>query len=110
MLVSLGPARAHSLAAYAVGWIVSFLPLVVAVALAALFLRDNILGYVAVLFCLQLADPIRQLFSQPNAFFRWNGAALAFLTAVVLIWMLGTTGGTEVKAGDSGSGPASPTA
>ncbi len=110
ILVSLGPARAHSLGAYAVGWVGTFLPLVVAVALAALFLRDNILGYVAVLFCLQLADPLRQLFSQPNAFFGWNGVALAFLAGVVLIWMLVAPGDTEGTAGDSGSGPALPAA
>ncbi len=110
ILASLGPARAHSLAAYAVGWVESFLPLVVAVGLVVLFLRNNILGYVAVLFCIQLADPLLESFSQPNAFFRWNGVALAFLAALVLIWMLGATGGTEETAGDSGSGPVSPAA
>jgi hypothetical protein len=108
ILVSLGPARAHSLAAYAVGWVGNFLPLVVAVGLVALFLRDNILGYVAVLFCIQLAEPLLESFSQPNTFFLWNGVALAFLVALVLIWMLGATGGTEETAGDSGPGPASP--
>jgi len=110
MLVSLGPARAHSLAAYAVGWVENFLPLVVAVGLIALFLRNNILGYVAVSFCTQLAGPLVVSFWQPNAFFRWNGVALGLLGVLVLIWMLGITGGTEGTAGDSGSGPASPAA
>jgi membrane protease YdiL (CAAX protease family) len=110
VLVSLGPGRAHSLAAYVVGWTEDFLPLAAAVAVAVLFLRDNILGYVAVIFCLQVADPLRQLFSQPNAFFRSNGVALTLLAALVLIWMLGLAGGGEETAGDAGPGPALPAA
>jgi hypothetical protein len=103
ILVSLGPARAHSLAAYGIGWAESFLLLLVAVGVVALFLHDNILSYVAVLFCVQLGNPLLELFSQPNAFLRWNGVALTFLAALVLIWMLVATGGMEVTAGDSGS-------
>jgi hypothetical protein len=110
ILVSLGPGRAHSLAGYAVGWVEDFLPLAVAVAVAALFLRENILGYVAVVFCLQLADPLWQLFSQPNAFFRSNGVAVVLLAALVLIWMLGLAGGGEEAAGDVGPGPVLPAA
>ena len=59
------------------------------------FLRDNILAYLMVLFCTQVAGPIVELLSQANSFFVENGVALALLTAVVLVWMVWSPGGVE---------------
>jgi hypothetical protein len=108
VLVSLGPSQAHSLAAYAVGWVASFLPLLVAVGVAGLFLRDNILAYVAVLLCTQSAGPLLESFSQPHEFFRWNGVALGVLIAATLIWMMRAPGRAEGTATGPGSPPAAP--
>jgi Type II CAAX prenyl endopeptidase Rce1-like len=108
LLVSLGPPQAHSLAAYAVAWAGNFIPLLVAVAGVGLFLRDNLLAYVLVIFCGQVAQPLLKSFSQPNSFFLWNGALLALLSGAVLIWMLWAPGGRELPAADSGPAPSSP--
>ena len=69
VLVSLGPTHAHSLAAFGVGWVMDLLPLLVAAVVVGFFLRDNILAYLMVLFCVQAAEPLVDLFSQPNMFF-----------------------------------------
>jgi membrane protease YdiL (CAAX protease family) len=95
VLVSLGPSHAHSLATFAVGWVMSFLPLLVATGVVAFFLRDNILAYLMVLFCVQVADPLVDLFAQSNTFFLENGVALALLAGAVLVWMLWSPGGAE---------------
>ena len=100
-LVALGPTHAHSLAGFAVGWLAAFLPLAVAVGVAALFLRDNILGYFMVFLCIQFVEPLVTLFSQPNAFFHRNGAVLACLVAALLIWMLWAPGDSEGVTGAS---------
>jgi membrane protease YdiL (CAAX protease family) len=96
--VSLGPSRVHSLAAFGVGWVMNLIPVVVAVAIVILFLRDNLLAYVAVLFVAQAAEPIVELFSQPNRFFFQNGAILALLAGVVLGWLMWSKGGVEGAA------------
>lgn len=88
LLVALGPAGAHSVAEYALGWLMRFLPLVAGVIVLAVFFRNNLLAYVASAFISAVAAPLVDLFSQPNSFTRWNGAALAILTAIVLIWLL----------------------
>jgi hypothetical protein len=95
LLVSLGPTHAHSLAAFGVGWVMSLLPLLVAAVVVGLFLRDNILAYLMVLFCTQVAEPLMDLFSQPNPFFLQNGVALALLAGALLVWMLWSSGGVE---------------
>ena len=61
----------------------------------AYFLRDNILAYLMVLFCLQVAEPLVDLFTQSNKFFLHNGVALALLSGAVLVWMLWTNGRSE---------------
>jgi hypothetical protein len=66
---------------------------VVAVALVFWFFRDNILAYLAVIFCLQVAQPLISFFSQPVSFYRWNGLLLAGLAILVLAWMF--LGGRE---------------
>lgn len=85
---SLGPARAHSLAAFGAGWVMSALPLLVAALVIALFFRNNILAYVTVIFGAQAAEALVSLFAQPNRFFLQNGVVLALLTAAVLVWLL----------------------
>jgi membrane protease YdiL (CAAX protease family) len=95
VLVSLGPTHAHSLASFGVGWLMNFLPLVVAALMVRFFLRDDILAYLIVLFCTQVAEPLVGLFAQPNAFFLQNGVALALLAGAVLVWMLWSSGGAE---------------
>ena len=97
VLVSLGPTHAHSLAEFGVGWVMSLLPLLVAVVLVGFFLRDNILAYVMVVFCTQAAEPLMVLFSQKSTFVLQNGVALALLAAAVLAWMLWSCGG-EAKS------------
>ena len=94
VLVSLGPTHAHSLAAFGVGWVMSLLPLLVAVVVVGFFLRDNILAYLMVLFCTQLAEPLVDLFAQRNTFFLQNGVALVLLAGAVVVWMLWSSGGS----------------
>ena len=52
------------------------------------FLRDNILAYLMVLFGVQVAEPLVNLFGQSNKYFMQNGVTLALLAAAVLLWML----------------------
>lgn len=87
VLVALGPMGAHSYAQFALGWLNRFIPLAAAVAILALFFRDNPLAYVATAFCSVAAGPLFDLCSQPAVFYRRNGALLALLGAVALIWM-----------------------
>ncbi|MDR3678247.1 MAG: CPBP family intramembrane metalloprotease [Acidobacteriota bacterium] len=103
VLVSLGPTHAHSLAAFGVGWLMSFLPLAVAVVLVGFFLRDNILAYLVVLFCVQVAETLMELFAQPNPYFLRNGQVVAVLAGVVLIWMLWPSGAKNGRSVDAGS-------
>jgi len=93
--VSLGPAHAHSLAAFGAGWVMNLVPLLVAVVLVGFFLRDNILAYLAVIFCTQVADSLMDLFAQPNPFFLQNGVVFALLAGAVLAGMLWSSGGVE---------------
>ena len=90
VLVSLGPTHAHSLAEFGAGWVMDLLPLLVAALVVGFFLRDNILAYVMVLFSVQAAEALIDLFSQPSMFFLHNGVALALLAGAVLAWMLWT--------------------
>ncbi len=87
LLVSLGPAQAHSVTEYALGWGMSFAALVIGVVIVLLFFRDNLLAYVAAAVCLPLGEHLLLLLSQPAAFYRWNGLLLALLTAIILAWM-----------------------
>jgi membrane protease YdiL (CAAX protease family) len=88
VFVSLGSPSAHSVAEYAAGWILRFLPLAAGIAVVVLFFRDNVLAYIAAAFCLEVAEPIVQLLSQPAAFYRMNGILLAVLTMLTLAWLL----------------------
>ena len=95
VLVALGPGHAHSLATFGVGWVMSFIPFLAAALVAGFFLRNNILAYVLVLFCTQVAEPLLTLLAQPNDFFLKNGVALALASAVLLAWLLWPGGGVE---------------
>ncbi len=88
LVVTLGSAHVHSAAAFGVTWMMNFIPLLVAAVIVGFFLRDNILAYVLVLFSLQVSEPIVDLLSQANPFFRQNGAVLTLLSVIVLVWML----------------------
>ena len=103
VLVSLGPTHAHSLAAFGVGWLINFLPLAVAAVLVGFFLRDNILAYMVVLFCVQAAETLMELFAQPNPYFLRNGQVVAVLAGAVLVWMLRSSGGKDGRSVDAGS-------
>jgi membrane protease YdiL (CAAX protease family) len=87
LLINLGPAEAHSVPEFLLGWVMGFVTLAVVAVVVALFFRDNALAYVGAAFCLPLALPFILLFSQPVAFFRWNGLLLAALAALTLGWM-----------------------
>jgi hypothetical protein len=87
-LVSLGPSRAHTLAAFGVGWMMSFLPLLGAALLVGCFFRDNILAYLIVPFAMRVAESLVDLFGQESMFFLVNGVALALLAGAVLAWLL----------------------
>ena len=93
ILVSLGPFRAHTLAEFGVGWLMSLLPLLVAALIVGFFLRDNVLAYLVVLFGAQSARALLELFSQSSKYYLQNGVALALLSGIVLLWMLWPSGG-----------------
>jgi len=96
LLVRLGPAGAHSFPEFFASWVTSFIPLGAAVAIVFWFFRDNILAYFGAIFCLQVAQPLISLFSQPVGFYRWNGLLLAGLAVLALGWMF--LGGREGEA------------
>ena len=99
VLVSMGPAGAHSVREYVAGWAMGFLPFAAAVAIAGWFFRSNVLAYVAAIFCLQVAAPLVQLLSQPAMFFRWNGVLLLVLSLLVLVWLLAVGGRPPIPDG-----------
>ncbi len=92
LLIDLGPSSAHSLGEFLAAWVQSFVPLVVAVAIVALFFRDNVLAYFVAAVCLPLVEPLVTLFSAPAPFFRGNGFLLAALLALLLGWLFLPTG------------------
>jgi membrane protease YdiL (CAAX protease family) len=83
-LVGLGPAGAHSLREFFVGWVMDFVPLAVGAAILFWFFRNNLLAYLGAAFCLQVAQPSVSLLSQQVAFYRSNGLLLALLAFLVL--------------------------
>ena len=88
VLVGLGPASAHSVREFFAGWVMSFVPLAVAVAIVFWFFRNNLLAYLGAAFCLEVAQPLVSLFSQHAAFYRSNGLLLAVLALLFLAWLL----------------------
>ena len=87
LLISLGPAGAHSLREFLLGWALGFLSAVVIASILLLFYRDNVLAYIGTAFLLPILAPMIMLLSLPPRFFIWNGLILAFLTLIVLGWM-----------------------
>ncbi len=95
VLGCLGPRTVHWAPEFLLGWAVDFAALAVAAGIVWTFFRDNVLAYVAMAFCMPLIEPLLSLLSQPAAFFRWNGVALALLAAVALGWMFVPAGESE---------------
>jgi hypothetical protein len=87
-LVAMGPAGAHSVREFFAGWVMNLVPLAVAVAIVVWFFRDNLLAYLCAAFCLEVAQPLVSLLSQPAGFYRWNGLMLALLAVLFLGWLL----------------------
>src|SRR5207245_5272503 len=84
LLISLGPAGAHSVPEFLVGWTMGLASLVAAVGIVHPFFRDNVLAYLAAALCIERAGPVVALLSQPQAFLRWHGSALVALAAAAL--------------------------
>ncbi|HEV2176214.1 MAG TPA: CPBP family intramembrane glutamic endopeptidase [Terriglobia bacterium] len=101
LVLFLGPPNAHSVPEFALAWGLSLVHLAIAAGIIVLFFRDNVLAYVAATFCLGVAQPLVELFSQPAPFFRTNGVVLAVLAAVVLAWLF-------LPVSRSGAGAAAP--
>jgi membrane protease YdiL (CAAX protease family) len=97
VLISLGPASAHSAREFFAGWVVSFAPWAVAVAIAVWFFRDNVLAYFGAVFCAQVAGPMFSMFEQHAAFWRMNGLLLAALAALFLAWLFVAGLGTNAR-------------
>ncbi len=97
-LVGLGPAGAHSVPEFFVGWVMSFVPLAVAVAIVFWFFRNNLLAYLGGAFCLQVAQPLVSLLSQQAAFCWSNGLLLAVLAFLFLGWLLLVGGEGEARS------------
>ncbi len=94
-LAALGPAGAHSVAEYAAGWLMRFIPFVGAVLIIVFFFRNNVLAYVTAAFCSAAIPPLVDLLAQPAPFYRWNGVLLAVLIALALAWLLAPLGETR---------------
>jgi hypothetical protein len=97
-LVGMGPAGAHSVREFLAGWVMSFVPLAVAVAIFFWFFRNNLLAYLSAAFCLQVAQPLVSLLSQQAAFYRYNGLLLAVLAFLLLVWLLLVGGQSEARS------------
>jgi hypothetical protein len=89
LLVVLGPAGAHSASEYFAGWVLRFIPLILAVFVIAVFFRNNASAYVAAALCLVLVSPAASLVRQPAGLYRWNGMLLIALMIVAFAWLLG---------------------
>ena len=88
LLVNLGPAGAHSVAEYAVGWTMHFVPVAITVGIMATFLRGNVAAYLGTAFSVAIMQPLVTLFAQPPAFYRWNGIMLVVLALLFLAWLV----------------------
>jgi membrane protease YdiL (CAAX protease family) len=97
-LVGLGPAGAHSVREFFAGWVMSFVPLAVAIAIVFWFFRNNLLAYLGAAFCLLVAEPLVSLLSQQAAFYRSNGLLLAVLVVLFLAWLLFADAEAEVRS------------
>jgi hypothetical protein len=93
-LVALGPTGAHSLREFLAGWAVTFVSVVVLLAVIVFWFRDNVLAYVATAFCIGVARPLVAMLREPEPFIRLNGVALALLALIVLAWLF-MGGGSE---------------
>ena len=86
-MAALGPSGAHSLGEYFAGWVVAFVFVAASVVIVAVWFRDNVLAYVAAIFCSMVGSSLAALLKEPLPFFRLNGVALAILALMVLAWL-----------------------
>jgi membrane protease YdiL (CAAX protease family) len=86
--ITLGPAGAHSVRAFAMGWGLRLVPAIVGILLVALFFRDNVAAYVGAAVVSECGGSIISLLRVPIRFYWWNGIALALLLLIFLWWLL----------------------
>jgi membrane protease YdiL (CAAX protease family) len=87
-LASLGPAGSHSVRQFLAGWVLRFVPAVLAAAMVAFFFRNNAAAYVGAAVVSGCGNAIVSLLQVPLAFYRWNGVVLAALLLIFLAWLL----------------------
>ena len=87
LLISLGPADAHSLREFFLGWTMGFLSAVATAGILVFFYRVNVLAYVGTAFLFPILTPMVILLSLSPRFFIWNGLVLALMTLIVMGWM-----------------------
>jgi hypothetical protein len=83
LLVSLGPANAHSVPEYLIAWCMRFIPIALLIFLVYAFFRNNVLAYLSAAVVLTVFNPAVSLFSQTAAYFKWNGALLVGLLLII---------------------------
>ncbi len=97
-LVTLGPSGAHSVRQYAAVWGLRFLPVIAGAILVAFFFRDNVAAYMGAAVVAGCASSIVSLLGVPISSFRWNGAVLAVLLVIFLLWLLVPGNGESAAA------------
>ena len=88
LIVSLGPAHAHSVREFLAVWIYETVSLAIFIWIIAAFYRDNPLAYLAAIFADLVLGPVVQLLSQAAGLYRWNGLLLGILSLAILGWLL----------------------
>lgn len=86
-LIALIPFGSHRPEAFALEWLMRFIPIVASVTILVVFYRDNVLAYIAAAFCAAAIPAAVRLLSSPVYFYRLNGVLLAVLIAITLLWM-----------------------
>jgi membrane protease YdiL (CAAX protease family) len=88
LVISLGPAGAHSVREFLVVWAYAAASFAFVVWIAVTFLRGNPLAYLAAIFGLLVAQPTEVLLSQAAKVYVWNGVLLGGLSILILGWLL----------------------
>jgi hypothetical protein len=88
LLVSLGPAGAHSAAEFFVSWSANALKLLATIGIVAIFFRNNPVAYLGAGFCATVVAPMISMLDQPASSYVWNGVLLGVLGLAVLAWLL----------------------
>jgi membrane protease YdiL (CAAX protease family) len=88
LLITLGPAQAHSLEEFVAVWLYHVVSFAVTILIMVVFFRNNVIAYLATIFCLLVARPIEDLLSQGVKVYQLNGLLLGGLSLVILGWLL----------------------